>query len=62
MEAGPWAGLTASITVPGAATARAASPMARVMEAVVLGLTMVRCMGLVARQVITHAATPQPTQ
>lgn len=38
MLAGPSAGLTATTSVPGAATARAARPMPAVMAAVVLGL------------------------
>jgi hypothetical protein len=44
------AGFTASTTVPGDATSRAAAPILRVIEAVVLGLTTRRCMDLLFRQ------------
>src|ERR1700733_6052031 len=40
MEPGPSAGLTAMISVPGAATARAAVPIFSVMATDVFGLTM----------------------
>src|ERR1700689_3285601 len=40
MKTGPSAGLTAMISVPGAATARAAAPIFSVMATVVFGLTM----------------------
>src|SRR3954447_26937790 len=38
MDAGPIAGVTASTTVPGPTTARAARPMVAVISAVVFGL------------------------
>ena len=40
IEAGPIADVTAKISVPTAATARAAAPMVSVMDAVVFGLTI----------------------
>lgn len=42
MLVGPSAGFTATISVVGLATARAAAPIATVIDAVVLGLTIKR--------------------
>src|SRR5271168_5224919 len=62
METGPSAGLTAMISVPGAATARAAAPIFSVMAAVVFGLTMRMRMARILHHSLAgiRAVTPLP--
>src|SRR6202041_2131427 len=62
METGPSAGLTAMISVPGAATARAAAPIFSVMATDVFGLTTRMRMGRILYHSLAgiRALTPLP--
>src|SRR5579863_2926077 len=62
METGPSAGLTAMISVPGAATARAAAPIFSVMATDMFGLMMSMRMGRTLHHSLAgiRAVTPLP--